>query len=339
MENELKRKLDTKLIKLTKQYDIQARIYSEKLNWDYTFLNAGKEIPYNIASISKIFTAIIIFMLIEEGKLNLEDKIAGLLPIELLKNLFVYQKIDYAEEVTIHNLLSHSSGCTAIDKKMMKKLISEPNKIWTPEMTFDFVRNQGASIGKPGECYNYSEINYNLLGKIIEATTKKTYPKMLHEYIFGPLKMNDSYLMHHSKPKNELKPIEKIWYLNHEVSTYKCLSSDWAGAGIVSTTSDLLKFNSGLHNDQLITKTSLLKMQEPLNVFRPDIDYGLGTMSFELGRNHPRLYGHTGNFVTHLYYDPISKTHIVLNFGNEKAMIRSFDLLIVISRSIGKLIQ
>jgi len=216
------------------------------------------------------------------------------------------------------------------------EVLADPNKVWTPEMIFDLMRNT-ETAGKPGECFNYSDVGFNLLAKVIEAVTQKAYSEVLHEQIFEPLNMGDSYIMYHSKPKNGFRAIEKVWYKGHEVSTWKSLSVDFgAGGGIVSTVSDLLKFNIALNSGKLISQDSLQKMRNATNKFRSGMFYGLGmevidfTGFFFLLKSYPKLYGHTGIFTTHLYYDPISETHIIFNFGNDKAMEKTFNALIKI---------
>jgi len=242
--SELENIINTIFEKTAKKYssrvNIQGYVYSENFNIDYKFNE--NENPYHIASIGKMFTAVLTFMLIEDKKISLDDKISKYLQFNLLDKLFVYKGIDYSDIVTIEHLLGHTSGCADYfegkvikGKKFLPLLLSEPNKIWTPEMTIEFTQNNQKSVGKPSKCFNYSDTGYNLLGKIIEVVTNKSFHENLHNRIIDPLKMNDTYMMFQSPPINGIKSIENIWVNNLEVSKYKCLSCDWAGGGIIST--------------------------------------------------------------------------------------------------------
>jgi D-alanyl-D-alanine carboxypeptidase len=352
--SELENRINTIFEKVSKKYssrvNIQGLIYSEKMNIDYKFNENEK--PYHIASIGKMFTAVLIFMLIEEKIISLDGKINKYLQSNLLDKLFVYKGIDYSDNVTIEHLLSHTSGCADYfdgkvikGRKFLPLLLSEPNKIWTPEMTIEFTQNNQKAVGKPSECFNYSDTGYNLLGKIIEFVTNKSFHENLHNRIFNPLKMNDTYMMFHSSPINGIKPIENIWVNKQEISMYKGLSCDWAGGGIISTVSDLLKFSQALQTGKLIDNDLLNIMRNPINKIRFGMFYGLGQMtinfkkmSFNLLKYLPNFYGHSGFFSTQLYYEPISESHIIFNLGigEMKAIHDSFHIMFEVNKVINK---
>jgi D-alanyl-D-alanine carboxypeptidase len=95
--------------------------------------------PYHIASIGKVFTAVLLYQLVEEKKLSLNDPISKILGPELLKDLFVYDGIDNSDKVTISHLLTHTSGIAdyfeSIDNKsvsILNDLTKVPDKFWTP---------------------------------------------------------------------------------------------------------------------------------------------------------------------------------------------------------------
>jgi D-alanyl-D-alanine carboxypeptidase len=349
--SELENRVNTIFEKAAKKYsprvNIQGCIHSENFYIDYRFNE--NEIPYHIASIGKMFSAVLILMLIEDEIISLDDKINKYLQSEFLDKLFVYKGIDYSGNVTIEHLLGHTSGCADYfdgkvvkGKKFIHLLLSEPDKIWTPEMTIEFTQNNQKAVGKPSECFNYSDTGYNLLGKIIEVVTNKSFHENLHDRIIDPLKMNDTYMMFQSSPINGIKPIEKIWVNKLEVSKYKSLSCDWAAGGIISTISDLLKFSKALQTGKLINNDLLNLMRNPINKIRYGMYYGLGQMTVDFKKfsftNLPKYYGHSGFFSTQLYYDPISDIHIILNIGIAEIMaIRDcIKIMIKINNEIKK---
>lgn len=329
--------------KLAKKHPsgIQALIYSEKLGINFTH---GDDKPFHIASVGKVFTSTLIEILAERDQLSLNDPIAKFLSTAELHNLFVFENTDFAEQVTIHQLLNHTSGVADYfedgntDKdSFLTKVLSNPDTHWTPEMLVNYSRNFQKAVGKPGDTYHYSDTGYILLGLLIEKVTNKPYHQNLHDEFFIPLEMNDSYLMFYSEPKNTpKKPIEKIWINNIEISEFQSLSCDWSGGGIISTTTDLLKFYRALREGKLIEPKALQRMDICENEFRSGIYYGSGMMEirfeefFFLLKGFPRIKGHIGILATHLFYDPTSESYIILNFGSDKNMVKSFRTLILI---------
>ena len=349
VENRINAIFDKASKKYRSRVNIQGCVYSEKLNIDYKYNPNEIERPYHIASIGKMFTAVLVFLLVEENKLTLDGKINKYLPSNMLNNLFVYKGVDYSDKVTIKDLLGHTGGCADyFDGKVIKGknflnlLLLELDKIWTPEMTIKFTQNNQKSVGKPSECFNYSDTGYNLLGKIIEFVSNKSFHENLHNRIFNPLKMNDTYLMFNSSPINGIKPIENIWVNKQEISKYKILSCDWAGGGIISTISDLLKFSKSLQTGKIINNDLLNMMRNPKNKLRYGMYYGLGQMTVDFKKftfsNLPKYYGHSGFFSTQLYYDPISDIHIILNIGIAEIMAinECFKIMIKINKEISK---
>jgi D-alanyl-D-alanine carboxypeptidase len=330
---------------------IQIRVFSQKLGLDYTYPPGSSNQPYHVASTGKIFTATLVQMLAERGLFGVKDLIAHHLPPMTLEKLFLYQGIDYSEQVTIEQLLGHTSGVvdyfeggTSNGKSFMEEVLANPQYHWTPQKLLDFTREHQTAVGIPGTIFNYSDTGYILLGLLIENVTGKSFAENLVSEFFLPLEMNDSYLMFYSEPKNTpKKDIEKIWFNNVEVSGFESLSCDWSGGGIVSTTADLLKFSQALRGGRLIQPGTLATMDVCTHKFQPGIYYGLGMMEirfkeffFLLGKL-PKIKGHIGILSTHLFYDPSNEAHIVMNFGSNTFMVGSFKALIEIENTIQRI--
>jgi D-alanyl-D-alanine carboxypeptidase len=323
---------------------LQIKVYSQNLNLDYTFPSDSTNQPYHIASIGKVFTATLVQMLAEKGILSVKDLIHPYFSQPELDRLFVYQNVDYVRQVTIEHLLGHSSGIadyfegkTTSGKSFTDEVLSNPQFHWTPQSLIEFSREYQTAEGAPGRVFNYSDTSYILLGLIIEKVTGKAFATNLEDKIFQPLEMHDSYLMFYSEPRNSPKKnLDKIWFDGIEISGNESLSCDWAGGGIVSTTADLLKFNRALRSGQLVQPSTLEAMDACSHKFRPGICYGLGMMEirfkelfFLLGRL-PKIKGHIGILSTHMFYDPTTDAHIIMNFGDNTRMVASFKVLIEI---------
>ncbi|CAN7388651.1 serine hydrolase domain-containing protein [Paenibacillus sp. LjRoot56] len=289
--------------------------------------------------------------LAERGKLSLDSPVVTYLSPSELENLFVYHDVDYANQVTIKQLLGHTSGLAdyfedpVIHKPMfMQRIVGNPQEWWTPETLIEFTRRNQRSFGPPASRFHYSDTGYILLGKIIERITGKTFSDNLHLEIFNPLQMNDSYLMFYSQPKHTpVEPIQDIWLNKVEISRCSSLSCDWAGGGIVTTPQDLLLFQKALLNGTCIDAASLQDMTTFTHKFRNGIHYGLGMMEihfegfFFLLRGLPRLQGHSGILGTHMFSHPETETHIVMNFGSSTAIVRSYRALIEVVTTLKKM--
>ncbi len=290
-------------------------------------------------------------MLAERGAFTTRDPIHPFFSSAELERLFVFQGADYARQVTIEQLLGHTSGLADYfeggvtgGRSFLDEVLANPQAHWTPQALLDFTREKQAAVGAPGQVFNYSDTGYILLGLLIERVSGRAFHENLRDEFFLPLEMDDSYLMFYSKPtRTPTKALEKIWFNGVEISGFESLSCDWAGGGIVSTTQDLLKFSRALREGKLVQPAALASMDTCTHKFQPGIYYGLGMMEirfkeffFLLGRL-PKVKGHIGILATHLFYDPLREAHIVLNFGSNRRMVESFKALIQVENILARL--
>jgi len=140
-----------------------------------------KQTKYKIGSITKTYTAVLIFELIEKGSLSLEDKLEKFFP-----------DMPGAKEITIGQMLHHSSGLGDFVWK-------EENPDWlnhkvTEKQIFDEIKKQGL-VFTPGEKQEYSNSGYYLLAKIAEQIGKKDYAALIDEKICRPLGLKNTVSM------------------------------------------------------------------------------------------------------------------------------------------------
>ncbi|MDQ6421511.1 serine hydrolase [Paenibacillus sp. LHD-117] len=322
--------------------DLQVLIRSERLGLEYRYSSANPPRPYHIASIGKLFTAVLTIMLAEHGRLKLEDAIADYFEPAELDRVFLHERTDYSRKVTIEQLLTHRSGIAdyfgdpvADGPYFYQEIIAKPDRLWTPELLLDFTRTKQKAVAPPNGKFHYSDTGYVLLGLLLERATGESFGANLRRHIFEPLAMKDSYLLFHTKPAREpAAELAPIWFQGTEISKYRSLSCDWAGGGIVSTCEDLLAFGCALREGKLIRPEALQAMEACDQRFRPGLYYGQGMMEtrfeqfFFLLRGLPRLKGHIGVLSTHFFYDPNTDTHIIMNFGSDADMVPSFKALI-----------
>lgn len=326
-------------------------IYSDKLHLNEAFAagNTGRDFqeavtvdhPYYSASIGKTFTATLFGMLCEEGVIQYEDTISKYLDDKLLEGLFVYEGVEYKDQVTIRQLLGHMSGIAdyyedpvSQGNTMMEILVKQQDKLWTPLDLVAFTRENQKAIAKPGDVFHYSDTGYILLGFIIESVTGQEFHDVLHEKIFSPLGMNDTYLIFRSKPKNPQKyDMLEVYVDNVDISKANSLSFDWSGGGLVTTMSDLLTFSKALHEGRLVSISTLGLMTEFSQEYLTGVHYGMGMMEFRFGefspwlKDTPNLYGGVGDTSAFMMYDKTNDIHIIGNFGTVDFMEESVPFL------------
>jgi D-alanyl-D-alanine carboxypeptidase len=324
------------------------QIESSQLELSQNFtcgLNHGVPIeadqPFHTASIGKIFTSTLVNMLQERNLLNINDPITKYLDNQILQGLFVYKGTDYKDKVTIKQLLNHTSGIADYFEDpvtnglpMRKLMLKKPDKLWTPLELVKFTKNNQKAVSSPGKKMHYSDTGYILLGLIIESSTGKAFHENLHKMIFEPVGMNNSYLMFYSTPKNPNKKLNELYLESKKIHTYKSLSVDWSGGGIVSTLSDLCKFSRALNKYELVSKETLNNMYTFDQKYRQGMHYGLGVIEYHFEEYFPTLKylpnvtGHMGVFGTQMFYDKNSDTVIILSLGSTDGTAQSVRLLL-----------
>lgn len=223
---------------------------------------------YRIASITKMYTAVMIFQLIEEGKLKLTDRLDRFFP-----------QIPNASKITIGQILSHRSGIPDMppDGTGMQPRTEE-------ERVAEIARLSPAF--EPGSKHLYSNSGYVLLGYIVEKTGGQPYPQALRERIVSKLGLQHTY-MGTGNTSADRKESFSYRYLGGWKEAREPDFSITAGAGaILSTPLDMVKFIQGLFDLKLISQNSLEQMKTMTD------GEGMGMEPFTFaGKN---MYGHTG---------------------------------------------
>ncbi len=227
-------------------------------NADAKTLNDSNTI-YQIGSVTKQFTSTIILKLAEQGKLSLNDKLSKYFP-----------DLPYAKEITIENLLTHTSGIynytndTSFMQHDVEKAVSQQKIIsMFKDKPLEFT---------PGSKFSYSNSGYMLLGYIIEKVTGKKYEKVVRENIFNPLGMtNSGFDFTHLNNTNRATGYDVIPGTASVKSMIVDSSVSFAAGAVYSTSRDMYKWNQSLLTEKILKKASLE------NAFKPRLSkYGLG---------------------------------------------------------------
>ncbi|MCW3170329.1 beta-lactamase family protein [Chryseobacterium sp. 09-1422] len=245
--------------------EIYKRNFGEKNLPDYRSTNN----TYQIGSITKTMTAIMIFKLIENNQLNLTDKLSKYFP-----------QIPNSENITISQMLNHSAGLG--DYVQVKDQPKWLIKKATEQQIFNRIIEQG-SLFEPGSTQQYSNSGYYLLTKILEKITKKSYAENLDQYIIKPLKLEQFYTAN-KKPSNVYKSFafDKKWI---PITDFDFNSI--VGVGDIATTPyNLNIIINAIFDRKIISETSLQAMMPDEKRFGK----GLAIVPF-----HNKIFvGHSG---------------------------------------------
>ncbi|HXM34028.1 MAG TPA: serine hydrolase domain-containing protein, partial [Pyrinomonadaceae bacterium] len=215
---------------------------------------------FRLGSITKQFTATLILQLVEEGKIKLDGKVSDYLPD--------YRQ-DTGAKITIHHLLSHTSGVPNYTAApgFFENVSRNPFKV------DDFIKKyaSGDLEFEPGAKFNYSNSGYFLLGAIIEKVTGKPYEQVLKEKITEPLGMKNTGYDHYGTVLNK----RAAGYIKtpggYQNAPYLDMTIPYAAGSLYSTVEDLYLWDQALYGDKVISAASKELM------FKPNLEnYGYG---------------------------------------------------------------
>ena len=263
---------------------------------------------YRIASITKTYTAVLIFKAIEENKLTLEQTIENYFPT--IKN---------ANKITIAQLLQHRSGIPNYTKTKDRSFFNYHTEYKSPRQMLTLISNLGGGF-EPNSKAEYSNSNYFLLSQILKKAYDLSYKDILKTKICEPLNLNNTYNGN------------AVDIINNEANSYS-YTTEWEklpetnlslalGAGsIVSSPIDLAKFMDALFTGKLISTQSLEIMQTIKD------GYGMGLVRYNIADR--KGFGHRGTidgYKSTAIYFPEEKLNLVITSNASNDNINSIFL-------------
>ncbi len=246
----------------------------------------NEEHRFAVNSMGKMFTAVLIMQLVEEGKIKLSDNIKTLVP---------EFKHPRSGDISIHLLLSHRSGLPDYFLSQLRGVISFG---LTQQEVLDEISKMPMDF-EPDKAFQYSNTGYILLGEIVRRYRKGNFEDILKTHIFNKLGMNES----------SITNVEKsIRYFREDGTTsdYE-YENDLVGDGQGSSSlMDMYRFLSSLNSPKLLSKQSWdlmftehsLPSEVPKGAWPPPhqdpYGYGFGIMSLDVDGKKVRIAGHGG---------------------------------------------
>lgn len=196
-------------------------------------IRATPETPFYVGSVTKQFTAAAVMMLVEEGKVALDDRAIRYLP----KLPMPY------EDVSVRHLLTHTSGVRRDFKEHGHSLVGDSLYEALASAPLDFA---------PGRRVSYSTTGYILLGMLVEAVSKRGLKEFLAERIFRPLGMNSTrYVVPGDTVVNVAAGYE---WAGGQLARVSAVGARYGAGAVVSTAADLVKWDAALYGDRPLGK-------------------------------------------------------------------------------------
>ena len=315
---EIIKKVFNKAIKSKYVYEAVMLVENDSdfsINLEYG--NKTIDSPIIAASVSKLFTTSCILILLEQKKISIDDTLDIFFDEEVLKGLHIFKGIDYSFKITISNLLFQTSGLPDWFEDVEKELMIKEDRFLTFE---DMIvrTKKGRTVGIPGSKTYYSDINFDILGKIIEKVTNMPLEKVYKKYIFDKLNLTKTYL-----PVNEKEVIPKIYYKNDLLYRPKSIICSRASGGCVTTTKELMMFLKAFFGGKLFSKEifETLSTYGKLQINKGPIYYGGGYMQIPLGTiitlfmGSGEVIGHSGATGSFAFYYPRENLYFVGDFN------------------------
>ena len=268
------------------------------------------------------------------------------LPEELIQGIHVYKGKDYSHEITIKELLSHTSGIADYytekpkgGKSLFDMFLEEPKRSWTVDQTIERARKDLEPNFPPGTDTSYSDTNFQLLGKVIEAVTGKPLHIVYTNFFFRPLGLKHTWLTGRSEPliTPSSAPAD-IFYKDMIITNTRSNGAYWADGGIVSTAEECIVFLKALNEGRIISRDTL-KLMHNWHKLQFPLQYGYGTMYFKLPwfitkvMKVPPLWGHSGSG-SFLYYSEDLNLYMAGSINQVESKTKPFRLMLSVMKAI-----
>lgn len=296
---------------------------------------------FGVGSITKVFVAVVILQLVEEGVFGMSDTPGSFLDASVLEG------IPNAAKATISQMTSHTSGIPSWEFESRwirdgRGVDCDPSRIWGKTDTLEYIRQpadeKDPSSDRKEFPFSYSNTNFTLLGLMIEKVTGNTAESEIRKRILEPLDMEGTYLEGFEQPQPDRLPhryhyatstFRKVAGISPHFPEVKSgiidatssnLSVEWTAGGVVSSPKDLTRFALALRNRELLNEESTKIMQDwkPIG-FPSNSSMGHGLFRTPIGPS-TFLCGHTGS---------------VLGFTANFSFVEDTDLAVCVCANVG----
>jgi len=263
--------------------------------------------PFQIGSLTKSFTALAVMQLVDADKIELD------VPVQKYIPWFTLADQDAATRITVRNLLTQTSGISTMNG----------NRFWNSDANMEEAVQQMSDIHLSypvGTKYQYCNMNYVILGVLIEKASGQSYKEYVNEHILTPLNMHNSYTYHEDAANNGL--VEGHYYiLGHVFARDGIYPPAYLTTGLLSASAEdlthyaIAQLNDGkFGNQRVLSEAGMTELHKPAN------SMGAGDYRYAMGwavgtSNGISIIKHNGDIISFhsiMMLEPESKWGIVL---------------------------
>ena len=270
--------------------------------------------PFFIGSLTKSMTALATMQLVEAGKIELDA------PVQRYLLWFRVADPLASAKMTVRHLLNQTSGLPLLPSwELLSDFDDRPDAAERQARALAAIRLSRA----PGEGFEYSNLNYNLLGLIVEAASGESFPAYIQNHIFGPLRMFHSYTTKMAAKRDGLAVGHQSWFgFPVAVPDLPVPSGSLSSGQLICSAEDMGRYLMAHLNEGRCGEAQILSPEGIAELHRPAVDassmgateqYGMGWYIEEQGPS--RLVWHTGmvpNFYAYMALLPEQKKGVIL---------------------------
>lgn len=254
---------------------------------------------FNMASVSKHFTAMAVLMLEGEGKIKATDSITKYIP----------ELPAYAKPVTVRNLVHHTGGLPDYEE-----ICGSDDNPMTNQAVIDFLRKKKKLQFAPGKKYQYSNSGYAILASIVERASGNDFAVFMRDRIFQPLGMSSTYILTPASLPTYQKRQVLGYYESWREGPYVFSGCDtlYGDGSVISNIFDLGKWLQALHERKVVSEAQMKTYLKPVTAKGgPEYAYGLERYNDdgEISFSHA---GSWGGFISYVIYYPQRVAYIVV---------------------------
>jgi D-alanyl-D-alanine carboxypeptidase len=238
----------------------------KSISWTGAAGNMQQDSKFFIASVTKLYVTAITMRLVDENRIELNERISKYLPKDICAGLHVLNGVDYSNQITIKHLISNTSGLPDYffhkqpnGKTVADELMEGSDESWLLDRTIGLIKNLKPNF-KPGTKgkASYSDSNYQLLGRIIENVTGKNIGEVFNDYLFSQLNLLNTYAYNDI---NDNSPVP-FYYKSKQLWLPKYMASITAEGGIVSTANEVMIFLKEFFKGRFFPKERINELKQ-----------------------------------------------------------------------------
>jgi CubicO group peptidase (beta-lactamase class C family) len=300
--------------------ELKVELFRTSDSLSYKYAAADSKPTHFIASSTKLMASALIDILEARGLISKKGPIGEYIDAETKALVSGLKDESLLSGISVDQLLRHTSGLPDYRTPRALMKVKDVESFTANSLGLDFAAMlqiaKERGVGDAGRAFQYSGVNYQILGKMVEHVTGLSVEAALKEHIFRPLQMTQTKLFKLSDLQEFHDHSQLLVRDQRHLGPRRLAGSDLEG-GVTSTTSDTLKFMRGYFEGSLVTEENRQSAVANPRPMLPGISMGAGIMRLKFPkaltgfRDTPEFFGHIGMTSHLMFYSPEEQLHII----------------------------